>query len=170
MAKPAGTAVRSHAPEQAEYALDVAYRYLDERERTSAEVARRLRREGFSEATIAQALAGLAAEGAVDDGRFARLFAEDKRQLEQWGSERIRGALRKRGVDPETVDSALAAAGESTPASSESEAERALSLLHRRFPAPPRDRRDRERALGVLLRKGYAFEVALEALCAYSRE
>ena len=41
---------------------------------------------------------------------------------------------------------------------------RALALLRRRFPAPPRERRDRERALGVLLRKGYEYELALEAL------
>lgn len=165
-----GTAAHSHTGEQAEHAADVAYRYLDKRERTLAEVARHLRREGFSEATIAQALAALAAAGAVDDTRFARLFAEDKRQLERWGSERIRRALVERGVDPETVVSALAVDGEVTPASAESETERALSLLHRRFPAPPRDRRDRERALGVLVRKGYALEVALEALSAYSPE
>ena len=33
----------------------------------------------------------------------------------------------------------------------------------------PADRRERERALGVLLRKGYESELALDALSAYAR-
>jgi hypothetical protein len=33
----------------------------------------------------------------------------------------------------------------------------------------PADRRERERALGVLLRKGYESELALDALHAYAR-
>ena len=60
------------------------------------------------------------------------------------------------------IDETLAA--EST----ESELDRALELLRRRFPAPPRDRRERNRALGVMLRKGYDSELALDALAAYA--
>ena len=37
-------------------------------------------------------------------------------------------------------------------------------MLSRRFPKPPRDRRGRDRALGVLLRKGYDIDLALDAL------
>jgi regulatory protein len=48
--------------------------------------------------------------------------------------------------------------------SGESEAERAVSLLRRRFPAPPEDLRDRERALGVLVRKGYDGDIAYKAI------
>ena len=51
----------------------------------------------------------------------------------------------------------------------ESELDRALELLRRRFPTPPEDRRERERALGVLLRKGYESELALDALAAHTR-
>jgi hypothetical protein len=35
---------------------------------------------------------------------------------------------------------------------------------------PPRERRERERALGVLLRKGYESELALDALSAYAHD
>jgi regulatory protein len=42
-------------------------------------------------------------------------------------------------------------------------------VLRQRFPSPPRDRRERERALGILLRKGYDIELALDALAAYDR-
>ena len=37
--------------------------------------------------------------GALDDERFARRFAEDKRELRGWGPDRIAEALRARGVD-----------------------------------------------------------------------
>jgi SOS response regulatory protein OraA/RecX len=40
----------------------------------------------------------------------------------------------------------------------------ALELLRRRFPAPPTTRPERDRALGALLRRGYAPELALDAL------
>jgi hypothetical protein len=46
---------------------------------------------------------------------------------------------------------------------------RALAVLHKRLSSAPRDRRERERALGVLLRKGYDPEIALEALARFAR-
>ena len=46
---------------------------------------------------------------------------------------------------------------------------RALELLGRRFPEPPRERRDRDRALGMLLRKGYEHELAVDAVNAHAR-
>jgi regulatory protein len=155
---------------EVEHALAAAYSYLNKCERTGAEVARRLRREAFGSETIAQTLALLHDEGAVDDRRFARLFTEDKRALEGWGSERIRRALIQRGVDSEMVAAVVDAGGGEPGSSSKSERERALAVLRSRFPEPPRTRRDRDRALGVLLRKGYEPELAVEVLCAYSRD
>lgn len=165
-----GPAIKGVPEAQAEHALGIAYRYVNKRERTAAEVARRLGREGFSPETIAQTLALLHAEGTLDDRRFARLFIDDKRALERWGSERIRRGLIQRGVDSKTVALALDADGGELDSPSESERERALALLHSRFPERPRNRRDRDRALGVLLRKGYEPELAFEALSAYSRD
>jgi regulatory protein len=155
---------------QVELALGAAYSYLNKRDRTVAEVARRLRREGFSSGAIAQTLALLHDEGTLDDHRFACLFTDDKRALERWGSERIRRALIQRGVDPDIVATVVDAGDGEADSSLESERERALAVLRGRFPERPRNRRDRDRALGVLLRKGYDPELALEALSAYSRD
>ncbi len=154
----------------ADHALKIARRYLSRRERTKDEVARRLQRDGVDPEVIARTIATLAEAGSMDDARFARLFTEDKRELEQWGSERIRRALIGRGIDPELAAVVVAGDGEPTAAHPEGERERALVLLRRRFPEPPRTRRDRDRALGVLLRRGYDSELALDALSAYSRE
>lgn len=145
-------------------ALEQAYAYIDRRERTEHEVRRRLETRGASEAAIDHAVQTLLDAGYLDDARFARLFIEDKRTLEGWGSERIRRGLREHGVEREIADAALAAHD------GEDELARAVELLRRRFPAPPRDRRERDRALGVMLRKGYDSEVAVEALAAYARE
>jgi regulatory protein len=147
--------------ERLQHALGLAYRYLNRRERTQAEVRQRLEREEIGAATVDDTIATLIEQGYLDDSRFARLFTEDKRQLEQWGSDRIRRSLRERGVDPELIETALS---EQT---GESELQQALELLRRRFPQPPVDRRERDRALGVLLRKGYEMELALDALGAY---
>jgi regulatory protein len=147
-----------------QHALGIAWKYLNRRDRTVAEMRRHLDRAAIGEADIEQAIATLTGEGYLDDARFARLFAEDKRALEHWGSERIERSLFARGVDADVVRETIAGA------THESELDRALSLLRRRFPAAPGNRRDRDRALGVLLRKGYDSELALDALAAHSRE
>ena len=119
------------------------------------------------------AVAELSDSGYLDDARYAHLFAQDKRELEQWGSGRIRRALLARGVDTDLIEAALreAAPDASEDATSPPHRElgRALVLLERRFPDPPRDRRERQRALGVLIRRGYDPELATEAVAAHSR-
>jgi regulatory protein len=150
-------------------ALRLAYSYLDRRERTASEVRGHLDSKGFDAAITEQAVAALTELGSLDDRRYARLFTADKRELEHWGAERIRRSLLARGVDPETAAEALAAEVEDEMRPFEAELDRALDLLRRRFPSPPQSRRDRDRALGVLVRKGYEPELALDALATYAR-
>ena len=52
-----------------ERALGTAYRYLGKRERTTAEITRRLQRDGYDAETVDRALATLHEEGSVDDQR-----------------------------------------------------------------------------------------------------
>lgn len=146
------------AANQSQRALELAYRYINRRERTIAEVAARLSQAEIDPSTARATIDELIELGSLDDVRFARLFTEDKRGLEQWGTERIARGLAARGIDRELITAALA---ETEP---DSELERALGVLARRFPVPPTDHRERERALAMLLRKGYDSETALTAL------
>jgi regulatory protein len=159
--------------EKLQRALDLGYAYLNRREHTVAEVRAQLERKGVSPELIDLAVRTFAEQGFLDDERFAQLFVSDKRELEQWGSDRIRRGLLARGIDRELAERAVApGGGHADPFADEepTELERALELLRRRFPDPPRERRERDRALGVLVRKGYESELALDALTAYVRE
>jgi regulatory protein len=172
--RPAFDGAELAAREQAlQKALDLAYAYVNRRERTVAEVRSQLERKGVSDADADAAVATLLEQHLLDDERFAELFVSDKRELEQWGSDRIRRGLLARGVDRELAERALMPGeGGPDPSGDEepTELDRALEILRRRFPVPPRERRERERALGVLLRKGYESELALDALSAYAHE
>ena len=145
-------------------ALDRAYRYLAQRDRTEHEMRGHLARVGVDEATIEEAVRTLTEFDYLNDARFAVRFAEDKRELDAWGAERIERRLAALGVDRDHVRAALSA-----DSGSGGELDRAVGLLQRRFPQPPSDRQTRERALGVLLRKGYEPELAFEALASWSR-
>ncbi len=127
---------------------------------------------GIDPAAVDQAIRMLTDRGYVDDARFARLFTQDKRELAQWGSERIRRRLLARGLDRELVEATLAERPDAEPREGEApdgELGRALALLRGRFPSPPCNRRERDRALGVLLRRGYDSELALDALRLHGR-
>jgi regulatory protein len=106
---------------------------------------------------IADAVEELTAAGLLDDARFARRFAEDKRELERWGSERIARDLHRRGIAPDLIERVIA------DRTREAELGTALVLLEQRVPRP-RDDRERDRAWRLLIRRGYDSEVAYEAV------
>jgi regulatory protein len=144
-------------------ALVLALRALRRRERSRAELAAWLGERGVEAEEVDETLTRLEELGELDDGRFARRYAEDKRELAGWGAERIRDALQARGIAHEEIEAALAAED------GESEVGRAIALLARRGELPSSERA-RARALLFLTRRGYPFEVAYQAVRAHERE
>jgi regulatory protein len=150
-----------------------------------AEVRARLERDQTPPAEIDAVIDELTQFGYLDDARYAVLFTQDKRTLESWGDDRIARKLRERGVERDLIEAALAEDGrtdgygpnEAWPdgegplgcAAAGGELGRAVALLRQRFPAGPGDQRDRERAYGVLARKGYGSELAGDAVRAWAR-
>ena len=145
-------------------ALDRAFRYLSRRDRTVAEVRAHLLAKETSEAVIDEVVEELQVQGYLDDARYAQRFAEDRRNLDGWGSERIERKLRSLGIEREHVAAALASQ------EGEDELAAAVAILRRRFRVPPETDRDRDRALGMLARRGYELEVAYDAVRALERD
>ena len=143
-------------------ALGRCYRHLGGREHSVAELRRRLERAGLAAEVIAQALAIVTEQGYVNDERYARLLAEDRRNIDGWGAERIRARLEAAGIDRELIDDTLAACDHV------SELSAAAAQLRRRCPKPLTNDRERQRALGILIRLGFDSEVAYDAIRAQS--
>ena len=150
-------APREDDPAAHRRAVETAYKAVSRRERTEAELRAALERRGHTERAIDAAVDELRAAGYLDDAGYAQRFADDRRRLDRWGAERIARDLTRRGVAREHVEAALGEAPE------EVELEAACALLAERC-LPPRDDRERARALGLLVRRGYAGELAYEAV------
>ena len=146
-----------------ERALELAFRHLGKRDRTEAEVRRHLAGKDIAERHVDAAVAEIVRMGYLDDARYARTFAEDRRNLDGWGQERIERRLLVLGVDRELVAAAIGTRDGAD------ELAAALELLRRRCREAPASERERERALGVLVRKGYDLELAYEAVRAFER-
>jgi regulatory protein len=141
-----------------QHARDVAWTALNRHDHTAAELARTLARKRVEPAVVDAVVGELCEQGYLDDARYAHRFAEDRRRLDGWGAERIERRLKALGVDADLI---AAAVGEQDHAG---ELDAALAILRRRFPDPPATPRDCERALGLLVRKGYELELAHDAI------
>ena len=136
---------------------ELALKALSYKERTESELRGWLGERAVKDAEIEEVIALLIEAGAIDDASFARRYAEDKRELAGWGPDRISKALEGRGVAREHIEAALAGEDE------DAQLERAVGLLGDRGLRCGSEQ-ERERALGLLVRRGYPLELAYEAV------
>jgi len=141
-----------------ERAIERALRSLAVRERTEHELRLFLERRRFEPDVIDDVVGALREEGLLDDAGYARRFAEDRRLLDRWGSERITRDLVRRGIERELIDNALAGHDR------DDELAVAVELLNRRFPLPFDGDRERDKAWRMLVRRGYEAELAYAAV------
>lgn len=136
---------------------ELALKALSYKERTESELRGWLGERAVEEVEIEAVIALLIEAGAINDASFARRYAEDKRELAGWGPDRISKALEGRGVAREHIEAALAGEDE------DAQLERAVALLGDRGLRCGSEQ-ERERALGLLVRRGYPLELAYEAV------
>ena len=139
---------------------DVALQLLARREYSRVELARKLQQKSFDGDEIEACLDALAEQSLQSDARFAESFVRSRIARGQ-GVIRIKGELRQRGIDQETLTAALEAV-------EEREAidwfELAKETLARRYDSPgdtPKERAKRERFLAT---RGFDFEQIRYAL------
>lgn len=146
----------------ADDAFELALKALGRKERSTAELAAWLAEREVGPEDVENVIARLVESEVLDDERFARRFAEDKREIAGWGAERIREALLARGIAPEDVEAAVAGDSESI------QIRRAGDLLERRERGVESEA-DKASALGFLTRRGYSYEIVHEAIRARVR-
>ncbi|MDI3490903.1 MAG: regulatory protein [Thauera sp.] len=124
-----------------------ALRHLARRDHSRAELARKLAAHGEAD-EIEAVIARMSELGLQSDSRFAEAFVRGK--AARFGASRLRNELARRGIERELIDEAIA--GECT----ESEIERARSVLHGRFREAPADAREWARQARFLQTRGFA--------------
>jgi regulatory protein len=90
------------------HAWQRALRRLARRDHREAELRRALTRDGFPDAVVDETLARLRAEKYLDDEGFARRFARSRVVHHGLGRNRVREALRARGVSRAIIEEGVA--------------------------------------------------------------
>lgn len=143
--------------------LAAALAAIGRKERTESEMREWLVEREAEPEEADRVMACLVENLAIDDKRFANGYAEDKRRLAGWGRGRIESALIKRGVPRHLIAGALAGDED------ESEVDRATRVLLGKASELATDR-GRQRALGLLARRGFSAEDAYAAIRRAGRE
>jgi regulatory protein len=151
--------------------LEAALRFLEARQRSVAEVRRRLTTAGYREELITAALARLGDLGVLDDQAFASLWVESRDRARPRGERALRQELRQKGIDSSVITATLeernavadddaGEADDTRPSADEAAAERLLARHARALDRIPDARARRQRAYALLARNGFGPEVA----------
>ena len=144
--------------EQKEEAYRAALGMLERKARTTAELARALKRKGFSQEAIEGCVERLRTNRMVDDSAFARRFAEQRAANQRKGRMLIRQELLQRGVAKPEIEQAIGAI------EPEIEQQSALALARKKWPSVKgNDRERKQKLMAMLMRRGYTGSVARSA-------
>jgi SOS response regulatory protein OraA/RecX len=80
-------------------ALDAAFQILARRDHFVAELEIKLRRRGFDQAEVDEAVQRCIELGYLDDARAAERFVEQQAQIRGWGPLHLVAEMRRRGVE-----------------------------------------------------------------------
>lgn len=143
--------------------LEAALRFLEARQRSVAEVRRRLTQAGYQPELIDGAIARLSELGILDDEAFTAAWVESRDRARPRGERALRQELRLKGVDQGLVDEAMSErrpepGGEDDP---DVPAAERLLVRHAGQLARVADlRARRQRAYALLVRNGFDSEIA----------
>ncbi len=96
-------------------ATQKAYRLLSLRPHSQRELEKKLRDRGFPEAAIKEALEKLLDLKYLNDASFARQWARNLAVNKLWGNRKISASLQEKGISPQLIDEAIAAARQELP-------------------------------------------------------
>lgn len=154
---------RRAAVDDPQVVLDAAARFLEVRQRSVAEVRRRLRGAGYRHDLVDGAIDRLLELGILDDEAFARAWVESRDRARPRGERAIREELRVKGIDRATMDAVLDERREGDDAEPDRDAaERLLERNMRSLARIADPRQRRARAYALLARNGFDPDVCRE--------
>lgn len=140
-------------------ALNAALHYLCRGERSRFQVARYLQAREYAPDIIDSVLEKIGGYGYVDDGRFARTLLNDRAKAKGKSRRAIRCEMREKGLDPETIEDAMAHYDD------KDERSNAMRIAKRYYMKDRDDRAAFERKAGAALaRRGYDWDTVREVL------
>jgi regulatory protein len=80
---------------------------LGRRSHARSELVSKALKKGFVREVVEDVLDELGRKKYLDDRQFAREYASDKARLSRWGPRKIYSALRRKGVDTQTIEQAI---------------------------------------------------------------
>ena len=154
---------RRAAVDDPQIVLDAAARFLEARQRSVAEVRRRLRGAGYRHDLVDGAIDRLLELGILDDEAFAQAWVESRDRARPRGERAIRDELRMKGIDRATIDTVLENRRRAEGAEPDRDAAERLIERNARSLARVADPRQRRtRAYALLARNGFDPDVCRE--------
>ena len=99
---------RLQAADEVEKAHEKALRFLSNRPRSEWEVRQNLQKADYGAVTADRVVERLRGVGLIDDAAFARYWIDNRAQFRPKGEVALRQELRRKGVEREVIDAALA--------------------------------------------------------------
>jgi len=140
--------------------LEAALRFLESRQRSAAEVRRRLLFRGYRADLVEGCITRLEELGVIDDAAFARAWVESRDRARPRGERALRQELRVKGIDRAVVDDTIAEREERRPLADEDAGRRLLERYAASLARVPDPRARRQRAYALLARHGFDPETA----------
>ena len=148
--------------------LEAALRFLEARQRSSAEVRRRLLHHGYREDLVDGCIDRLTELGMLDDAAFARAWVESRDRARPRSGRALRRELAVKGVQRDVVDHTMEDRDLETPDADAAAAARLLQRNARALERVADPRARRQRAYALLARHGFDSETATAAARAMS--
>jgi regulatory protein len=146
-----------------EIVLAAALRFLEVRQRSVAEVRRRLAQTGYRSELVDGAIDRLLGLGILDDAAFAQTWVESRDRARPRGERALRRELQVKGIDRAIVDGSMEARRPGPGGADDPDLAAAEALMHRHASALARiadPRKRRQRAYALLARHGFDSDIA----------
>jgi regulatory protein len=140
-----------------------ALHFLEVRQRSVAEVRRRLTQTGYRGDLVDGAIERLLGLGILDDTSFAQTWVESRDRARPRGERALRRELQVKGIDRTIVDASMEARRPEPGGAGDPDLRAAEALIQRHASALGRigdPRKRRQRAYALLARHGFDSEIA----------